>query len=472
MLFAQKPYSIDSSFRCVISSNLNYYYGAISDCIIEDDGKIVACGNFVDAVFTTVNPFHLVRLNPDGLLDTTFHYQNPLHDEVQILNSGITRMAKFNNKYYLCYRYYIGVARFFEDGSRDTTFNFDQTPYKVGLFLVSNIFVDSIGRVILCGDMNRKNGEEDRIIRLNPDGSFDSAFHKTTCSYSMYNLIHLSSGKFLVGGWDSDPTIIRSALWRIFPDGEIDTTFDTHCTWGAANDFIELPDHKVLATGRFKFPNISDTLCLCRFHENGELDTTFKSVNYHEQIFTVGVNYNKILICGFFNTWHPYYSIKYNRFAVLNLDGTIDTTLIDRDFGPDSSAHYYPPCINFFKPAPGGKLYVGGYFSSFAGYNSFDILRLYDISVGTEEVSNKTDKLLVYPNPASETVSIHFEKSCDGFLELRDILGRLVKKCTVSRSSDDYQFNVRSYPPGLYFIRFSNICGKQIYCQKLIISKM
>ncbi|MCX6272253.1 MAG: T9SS type A sorting domain-containing protein [Bacteroidetes bacterium] len=331
--------------------------------------------------------------------------------------------------------------------------------------------MDSIGRVILCGTMNRANGEEDRIFRLNPDGSFDSTFHMTTCYYELYKMIHLSNGKFLVGGWVSDYSETRYALWRIFPDGEIDTTFDTHCTWGAGGDFIVLPDHKIIATGQFKIPGIYDTICLCRFNENGELDTTFTWTKWRELIYSVGINYNKILIGGHFDTWHPNYSIKYNHFAIFNLDGTIDTTLIDRTFGPDSSYNYYPPGIMFFRSITGGKIYIGGYFPSFAGYDSFCLLRLYDISMGNAEIDNKAPDLQIYPNPASESVKIHCEIKADGYLEIRDVLGRMMRKCKVTRSSFEYQFDVHAFPAGIYFIRVLELNGKQTECRKLLVTK-
>ncbi len=465
----QVPYTIDSSFRCVLSSDMSRYTGAVADCIIEDDGKILISGDFIDYVALGSKPYYVIRLNPDGTIDSSFHYENP-DSQVSTSQGSIARISKYNNMYYFCHYETLGITRFFLDGKRDTSFNFDYQPYQGGIGnQTAAIDIDTLGRVTLCGQFWKDINNIDRIIRLNPDGSIDSTFHKTTVYYYLYQMKRLSDGEFLVGGWVSDPQFSRHGLWKLKPNGEMDSSFNTGCVWGYGYDFIELPDHNLLISGQLKLPNIHDTIGFCRLKPNGELDTSFKYLDKYAAVGAFNRNYNKLLIAGSFNNWHPYFLFNYNHFTIMNLDGSIDTSLISNTFGPDSAQYFYPPGINFFKQTSDGHVFVGGFFKSFAGFTSYGIVKLHDITTGIPIQEKKEEILSLYPNPAVDKIELKFNTLKLGNIQIYDLYGNTMLTKIIIDNLDHITINISSFSNGMYLLTFTDLNKQLIASKKFII---
>jgi hypothetical protein len=92
------------------------------------------------------------------------------------------------------------------------------------------------------------------------------------------------------------------------------------------------------------------------------------------------------------------------------------------------------------------------------------------ISVGIEESTNPVQSIHIYPNPASNQITIEFNliSNKNTSIEVKNILGQTVQKtenhCLKGQNAIKIQFN--SLPAGVYFIQLTY--GNKIYCNKII----
>jgi uncharacterized delta-60 repeat protein len=160
-------------------------FGDIEGIALQPDGKIIITGKFSTYDGTTVN--NLARLNPNGSLDSTLNVGMGLQGSV--VTFGYCLAVQPDNKIIVGGNFttYNGtpqnsLVRLNANGSIDASFNIG-----AGLQLVINnvlklgsaygIAVQPDGKILVGGDFNRYNGiNVNSIVRLNPDGSMDSAF--------------------------------------------------------------------------------------------------------------------------------------------------------------------------------------------------------------------------------------------------------------------------------------------------------
>jgi len=101
------------------------------------------------------------------------------------------------------------------------------------------------------------------------------------------------------------------------------------------------------------------------------------------------------------------------------------------------------------------------------GWGKVDALHAIYRILGVEGLNevNKDEKVLIYPNPASDQVCI---LSVDGVIQreisILTVDGRLVKKASLS---DNNTFSVAGLPEGLYFVRFEKD-GKPLMMQVVV----
>jgi uncharacterized delta-60 repeat protein len=162
---------------------------------------------------------HLVRLLPDGSLDTSFN---------AVLNGAVESIVSLPDG-----RFYVGGAfsthsssalpvagllRFLADGRVDPSFDAATLPIGTPTALA----VDAQGRVIV--------GTAFGLRRLLPDGSLDSSFSTSvSVNNAIRSLAALPDGKVLVGGFFTSPT---NRFFRINADGTRDTGFDVGTGFG------------------------------------------------------------------------------------------------------------------------------------------------------------------------------------------------------------------------------------------------
>ncbi len=290
-VYLAEPGSSDSGF----SHEWFNYSGSVRDFALQPDGRIAIVGHSVGLGGTTVNG--VARLLGDGSSDEDFHSRGeganaiPIHaiarqadgklviggDFTTLRGVGINRVARLNT-----------------DGSLDSTFNPGTGPDGS----VRDIAIQPDGRVVIVGHFTSVGGIARRgIARLHRDGSLDTGFYATAPAGTGGTTIEPEAvalqpdGKVLVGGflyanWMTIFDGFSSGLWRLHPDGSIDTGFDVG--YGAhsatmtnqlqtVDAIVVQPDGKVLAGGRFTGFNNSPSPRLVRLHPDGSVDTAFRA---------------------------------------------------------------------------------------------------------------------------------------------------------------------------------------------------
>lgn len=195
----------DPSF---VTGNGNDFDKAVYDIAVQPDGKILLGGAFTN--FRGVTQNYLTRLNPDGKKDTSF-------DAGTLYDKAIN---------------------------------------------VSNIVLQPDGRILISGLFSPTAGDyKNYLVRLNPDGTKDTSFNqavgidneRTGYGIGIRSVVLQNDGKILVGGeFDTFQGIPQNRLTRLNPDGTVDTSFDVEAGFLAPVESISLyPDGKINVGGLF-----------------------------------------------------------------------------------------------------------------------------------------------------------------------------------------------------------------------------
>ena len=224
---------------------------------LQQDEKIIAAGqNFTD--------FAVVRYQSNGSRDSSFgtngivlvnfsvNFQYPR--DVAITPAGKIYVAGYSTGN-------IHVLKLNSDGSLDTTFNHTG---KLTINLGNNSFTNSIalqpdGKLILGGG--------GCLIRLEESGAFDSTFNSTGVLLTdtvgaIWSIALQSDGKIVAGG-------TGGTLARFNPDGSLDTTF----SFQSGNEILNIKiqqDGKILAAGYSGM-----TFALACYNSDGSNDVSF-----------------------------------------------------------------------------------------------------------------------------------------------------------------------------------------------------
>jgi uncharacterized delta-60 repeat protein len=226
-------------------------------------GKILLAGSTASSHGD--HQFGVVRLNPDGTLDTTF---GPRGSQGKVTASPDSRhpnyaysMAVYSDGKFILAGLArnlasgawgsIALARFNANGTLDTSFGNNGTVLTTitawgdsnPIEHVVNVAVDGSGRIVVSASDARSTGNraDFLVARFNANGSFDTTFGAAhtgvvttdlaSGSYDRaYALALQSDGKILVGGMAAQdtglPNPTPAAVVRYNPDGSLDTTFD------------------------------------------------------------------------------------------------------------------------------------------------------------------------------------------------------------------------------------------------------
>jgi uncharacterized delta-60 repeat protein len=202
----------------------------VTDVVVLSDRKILVAGTF-----ETVNGVprkNLVRLNPDGSIDTSFNAGAVMTSTfsitgIQLLSDGkILLSGAFGSDGAGGVR---NVLRLNPDGSADSAF----TSFPSSSGASSSLFVPeraeqlANGKIILCGDFTGASGNtRANVARFNNDGSYDPTF-TTTLDVWCNDVKALADGKYFLGGFFS--TVdggAKQGMARFNGDGTLDNSFD------------------------------------------------------------------------------------------------------------------------------------------------------------------------------------------------------------------------------------------------------
>jgi uncharacterized delta-60 repeat protein len=172
--------------------------GTIQDISIQNDGKIIITGAFTS--YRGYSRNRIARIDANGSLDTTLApgtgADNIVNDgkiqndgKIMIVGNFINFNGTDQNR----------VARINTNGSLDATF----VPGATGANnSVSCLAIQSDGKIIIGGNFTDYNGTgRNRIARINANGSIDTTFDPGTgANGSILCLAIQSDGKIIIGG--------------------------------------------------------------------------------------------------------------------------------------------------------------------------------------------------------------------------------------------------------------------------------
>jgi uncharacterized delta-60 repeat protein len=329
--------SVDTTFAT--GSGFN---DVVNSVAVQPDGKMVVVGNFTNYNGYTRN--RIIRLDADASVDLTFSIgvgfpeyveQVLVQDDGKVIVTGTFSSYKNQTEH--------GLIRLLADGSKDTSFNVG-TGLSGGI--IRDAAIDSDGKILLAGTITNFNGiaTNANCVRVNTNGSLDTAFTSQHPG-SVYSLIPQNAGKIILGG--------ANCISRIQSNGSIDPTFD----FGRGfNDTVYAtllqPDGKIIIGGSFNLFNLNRENGLIRLNADGTKDTTFNLdyFTYGETKKLILQPNGKILAFGTYQL-NDSPSGSYSYMLRFNADGSRDTSFI-----PNS----YSSMVYSIALQPDGKILLGG----------------------------------------------------------------------------------------------------------------
>jgi uncharacterized delta-60 repeat protein len=324
---------------------------------VQNDGKIIVGGEFIS--FKGVTQNRIIRFNIDGTKDLTFNSGSGFDNSVNsiiIQNDGkIIVGGSFTN--------YNGQAenriiRLNSDGTKDSSFitgvGFNNN--------VKTIKIQNDGKIYLGGDFTSYNGiAENRIVKLNSNGTKDNSFISGNGFNSSVNCFSIQNdGKIIVAGnFISYNGISKNRLVRLNTNGDIDNSFTIGNGFNSSIYSIALQsDGKIILGGEFVLFNGTSQNSIVRLNSDGSIDNTFLiGTGFSGAVYSIKIQTdNKIVVGGSFIS---YKGITENRIIRLNNDASEDINFISGS-GFDSTIFNIELDNN-------NKIIVGGAFTTYGG---------------------------------------------------------------------------------------------------------
>jgi uncharacterized delta-60 repeat protein len=412
--------TLDTAF-CQNAVDGGKFSGGVWTIAVQSDGKVLVGGNFAGYA-GTANRHRLIRLNSDGTLDTAF-CQNAV-DGGKFSNVVTTIAVQSDGKILVGgnFESYAGTAfrnrliRLNSDGTLDTAFTANSSDDNKFRSNIASVVIQSDGEVLVGGDFSNYAGiaNRNRLIRLNSDGTLDTAFTENSSDGGKFGLVLVNSiaiqsdGKVLVGGnfLNYAGTSGRNYLIRLNSDGTLDTTFTQNVSSdikfnNLVNSVAVQSDGKILVGGNFTdYAGPASRNRLIRLNSDGTLDTAFTENSsdggkFRSSIESVVIQSDgKILVGGSFTS----YAIQsdggaFNRNGLvrLNSDGTLDTAFCQN--AVDGAKFGISGTVSTIAVQSDGKILVGGTFTNYAGTTSRNrLIRLNsDGTLDTAFTENSSD---------------------------------------------------------------------------------
>jgi uncharacterized delta-60 repeat protein len=209
---------------------------------IQGDGKIVVAGEALVSQRTDfdVRQFAVIRLMPDGSLDssfsddgiTTIEFKNGAGaNDVAIRADGTIVVAGFHYASLIGDDRDFAVVSLLPDGSGgvQTSFGFGGDDVANALAFGPN------GTIVVVGETDGDGGSF-ALARLTPNLAFDATFNQggrlrtnlgTRANCAASDVLVQPSGKIVVVGKSVTESVRRPEIVRYLPDGQPDTTFGT-----------------------------------------------------------------------------------------------------------------------------------------------------------------------------------------------------------------------------------------------------
>jgi uncharacterized delta-60 repeat protein len=254
------------------------------------------------------------------------------------------------------------------------------------------VVVQPDGKILIGGDFTTlsPNGgaavSRNRIARLNPDGTLDTAFNPNANNYRVDAIAVQADGKILAGGFfTSIGGQTRNHIARLDATTGLADSFDPHANGTEVGSIAVQADGKILAGGAFTSIGGAARHNIARLDATTGLADSFDP-NANNGVDSIAVQADgKILAGGFFNGANSIGG--QTRDFIARLDAT--TGLAD-SFDPNADA-----AIASIAVQADGKILAGGGFTSIGGQPRNRIARL-DATTGLADSFNPSANNDVY----------------------------------------------------------------------------
>jgi len=476
---AQVPFALDTSFRADME-RVN-----VRSILPLPDGKVIASGRirFPGELYDLL----LVRLMPDGTRDETFN------------NSGLggSKLTSWQD------RFYVGttqtVRRILPAGTQDPSFiGMNLGPYFSSLQGGDyHVFPD--GRVVISGahmlsDSIRGFTGLHRFIWFTNTGYLDTTRIHRKANGVLDNFVELPNGKFIICGsastFEGRPI---SRIFRMHPDGSLDTTFSTGVDWGSAYGYHALNDGRVYVGGRFTIQGRTDTVRICRFLEDGTVDPTFTPPSFSKGELPDPTGRGVLL--SSVQPWEGGRLIVTGQFqlvdghsrrgiCMLDSTGALLQAFDGQGVWPYVHQGYTYASLDGFAAYDQDRYLVWGAYHGYSDGETEDmgqrmISRLIAGDVNTDPVSTtgfsveqgRVGWFHLYPNPTRDQVTLDYvlpEAAVQGYVRLRDLAGRELEVHTLNGNEGRLVLDTKAFAPGLYVVEVHSPVRLE-YVQTLVV---
>lgn len=476
--------TLDTSFN--IGSGFN---STVYTIALQPDGKILVGGNFTQYNGQIQN--RIVRLYPDGTLDSTFNIGTGFNQNVRTISLQPDGKILVGGSF----TQYNGqsqsrIARLHPDGTLDTSFNIGEGFNGFVIIIASQ----SNGRILVGGNFTQYKGQNHgHIICLFPDGTIDTSFNTGVgFNGNVHAIVPLPDGRILVGGvftlYNTQP---RKGIVRLYPDGILDISFEIGSGFdfppfsGIVRPVVTQPDGRILVGGHFTQYNGQERNNIARLTTNYTIQTTSNPTD--GGITTGGGSYNyeaMATVTATVNTGYTFVNWTENATEVSTNSEYSFSVEQDRDLTANFTLiNTYVVSVNP-NPTEGGTVSGGGTYNygatatvtatantdySFVNWTengtevSTNLEYSFIVEQGRNLTANFTETMSVsewnlknivfYPNPFDDFLYIENQDSVSiNKVMVYDISGKFIKEEQVNNSTD-YWLNGQYLPAGTYFIK-------------------
>lgn len=468
--------------------------------VIQNDGKIVIAGSLEYAAGNL--DIFVIRYNIDGTIDRNLIIDIDNKDNhatslalettgkilvtgfsgigtdsyVIRLNPNLTYDNNFGQK---------GIVRF----------NFSSKPSDIER--IKGIVIYSPGEYYISGDakIENKNNDLDMFIfKLTPGGLIDNSFNNGNVlfldegdNYNYFNTSLLIQGnKLIVCGYSKNSEYTFIDLFYVLNNGSsyqhkyfgLNSIYTTY-----PNEFKLLHDNKIVTIGPSNnFGGGDVNIFIAKFLADGDLDSSFghNGIKYidifdakkvDEPFSLIEMPENNYVIAG------SKYEIKWSWESsyVLSIKDNGD---INKSFGENTEfgitnwnleGHKLESAIACAYNSVNQRIYVVG--KTYDENSKFLYLtRLSSGLSAIKEISESNDNLTIFPNPATDNISLNFKGVVNGKIEIKifDLSGNKINRISEyqNKKIDFKEFNLKQ---GLYFIQVIN--DKKIYNKRFLVIK-
>ncbi len=383
--------SLDSDFDTGTKFHHGGQVNAIADAN-DGTGDIYVGGSFE---YNGVRDQHLVRLNSDGSRDGFFDIGSGVNGHLDTINA-IVATNDGSGDVYVGGRFWsfngvpvFSILRLNSDGSLDSGFDVGTSVWRsnplwqgggdLGWVYAIEAATDGSGDIYVGGDFTHYDGSPSSgIVRLNSDGSLDTAFDVGRGFVSTVLSIAMAedgTGDVYVGGaFNRYNKKSANKFLRLNSNASIDENFNTGWGFdGNVETIVPALDGTgaVYIGGAFTRYNRSLGNSLVRVLNDGSVNSVFgHGSGFDKPVFAIASandDSEGIYVAGEFSTFD---SRKRNNIVKMNNDGTLDS-------GFHSGSGTNGPINAIVAANDGtGDVYVGGSFTKYDGIPIRDIARL------------------------------------------------------------------------------------------------